>query len=319
MSQFIKIKFNCLPISAHVGFFRKVKAEITASPSALVESLGTLPDKLTLLYNEETGIFEWVRKSELTVKIKAADKRQDRALTAIRSQVRSLIYITIASTSEPATRVYTMLMSYGDVNVKPYEDQTAIIASILKRITTGGDCYADIVSLQQPAPALAAMIGELQQAFALFEQLIAQRDTKSLKKPDRTFAQVRRDIEPVYHDIEKIINAGAVLNTLPAYSTFIDHLNPEIERLNEEHHRVRHNIKLSEPEPIQQQAYTGLPVTPTPKVLYVTPDGTVRLELGRDYNLSFRDNVEVGNATCIIHGKGAYKGSKTVTFIIARI
>jgi hypothetical protein len=59
-------------------------------------------------------------------------------------------------------------------------------------------------------------------------------------------------------------------------------------------------------------------VTPTPQALFVTPKGTVALELGKDYNLSFRDNTEVGNARCILTGKGAYRGAKTVTFIIAR-
>jgi uncharacterized linocin/CFP29 family protein len=56
-----------------------------------------------------------------------------------------------------------------------------------------------------------------------------------------------------------------------------------------------------------------------PEVLFVTPkDGTLKLELGKDYNVSYKNNVNVGNATCIIHGKGAYKGRKMVTFIIAR-
>ena len=34
--------------------------------------------------------------------------------------------------------------------------------------------------------------------------------------------------------------------------------------------------------------------------------------------MTFRNNVDAGNAKCTIHGKGAYKGRKTVTFIIAR-
>jgi hypothetical protein len=32
---------------------------------------------------------------------------------------------------------------------------------------------------------------------------------------------------------------------------------------------------------------------------------------------TYKDNVEVGTATLVIHGKGAYKGTKTVTFNIA--
>jgi hypothetical protein len=317
--KFIKIKFYCLPLPAHCHYCTNFSLEITASPPALVESLGTLPAQFNTLLKEEQAIEDWTRKSELTDRIQAADRRQDLALTAIKTQVRALQYITIQGTADAAKRVYTMLTDYGNVNAKPYEAQAGDIESIIREISSGGRYYADIVSLQQPAPALAAMISELQQAFTLFKQLLGQRDTQSLLKPERTFSKVRPDIEAVYRQITDIIDANALIGTSTAYATFIDHMNPEIERLNEEFHRVRHDIKLSEPEQIQPQVYTGLPVTPTPKVLYVTPQGTVRLELGKDYNLSFDKNVEVGVANCNIHGIGAYKGSKTVTFVIARI
>jgi hypothetical protein len=54
-----------------------------------------------------------------------------------------------------------------------------------------------------------------------------------------------------------------------------------------------------------------------PRVRYrKTPEEYVLLVLGKDYNLSYRNNIEEGTAECIIHGKGYYKGSKTVTFVI---
>jgi hypothetical protein len=102
------------------------------------------------------------------------------------------------------------------------------------------------------------------------------------------------------------------------FAAFIDVVNPDIDRLNAEFAKVRHDVAGAEPEPIEAQYYTGKPLTPTPRVFYVTPTGTIELELGKDYNLSYRDNTEVGNAKCIVLGKGAYKGSKTVTFIIKR-
>jgi hypothetical protein len=319
MEKFITVRFSNLPIGAHYDYMTQVDLEITNSPSGLIESLGTEPAKFRTFLSEEKQILQWTRKSVITEQIANADRRQDLALTAIKTQVRALEYINLPSTANAAKRVYTMLADYGNINAKPYDEQAGDIRSILEQITSGGRYYADIVSLQQPAPALAAMISELQTAFNLFEQLLAEREARSLQKPDKTFGEIRKDIEPVYHRITDIIDANALIGTSSAYDTFINHLNPKIERLNEEFHRVRHDIGLSEPEQIQPQVYTGLPVTPTPKVLFVTPQGTVRLELGKDYNLSFDKNVEVGVANCNIHGKGAYKGSKTVTFVIARI
>jgi hypothetical protein len=51
-------------------------------------------------------------------------------------------------------------------------------------------------------------------------------------------------------------------------------------------------------------------------VSYGTKEGLDELELGRHFNVTYKHNVESGNADCIIHGKGDYKGVKTISFII---
>jgi hypothetical protein len=54
-------------------------------------------------------------------------------------------------------------------------------------------------------------------------------------------------------------------------------------------------------------------------VYFVLADGTIIiLVLGKDYNVTYDKNIDVGNARCTIHGKGEYKDSQTVTFVIKR-
>jgi hypothetical protein len=188
------------------------------------------------------------------------------------------------------------------------------VLAILEQLQSGGAYYGDANTL-----GLFPLISELQSTFTLFQQLLRQRDRKSLLKPAKTFRRVRRDLEASYYPMVELIDAGAALNTPSAFATFINDMNPEIEHLNAEFNPVRTDISECEPEPIRPQAYTGLPLTPSPVVLFKTPhDGTVRLEPGRDYNLAFRNNTEVGNAECTIVGKGKYRGRKTVTFVIVR-
>lgn len=62
------------------------------------------------------------------------------------------------------------------------------------------------------------------------------------------------------------------------------------------------------------QTYTGRPLTPEPVVTM----GGKRLTRGIDYELSYRNNVDPGTATITVSGRGLYRGSKTVTFSIAR-
>jgi hypothetical protein len=61
-----------------------------------------------------------------------------------------------------------------------------------------------------------------------------------------------------------------------------------------------------------QYAYDGKAKTPSVTVKY---DGT-KLKKGKDYTVSYSDNVNAGTATVTIKGKGFYKNSKQVTFSI---
>ena len=315
MVKLNSIYFGNLPLAAHCRFDTQVSAEIAVSPTVVVSALGELPVQFDAFLVEEKALEDWVRKSALTEQIKEADRRMDRALTALRTQTRAQEYSPVSGTAEIARRVYIMMMDYGQVARKPYEDQAGDIESILRQFAPGGPYYIDASTL-----GLGAQITELQDSLTLFDQLLRQRDEESILKPAKTYLEIRREIEPVYRQMETIINAGAITGASPTdFIAFIHHLNPEIDRLNAEFHRARRDIARAEPEPISPQLYTGRPVTPNPKVLFATPhSGTVQLELGRDYNLTFKHNVEVGNAECTLHGKGAYRGRKTVTFVIVR-
>jgi hypothetical protein len=73
-------------------------------------------------------------------------------------------------------------------------------------------------------------------------------------------------------------------------------------------------------EPIDTQPYVeNRPATPVPVVHYREDDKeTVRLSLGKDFDVTYKNNDKVGMAELTIHGKGDYKGQKGTTFRIAR-
>jgi hypothetical protein len=312
MSKFIALYFHPLPNAAHYAFCSKVRTELGNADAVVTTALGALVTDFNTCYNKEDAIMEWVRKSALTEQIAEADKRMDSALIGLSERIRSDMHNPSANIAAAAERVHLMLKNYGRIYNKPYIEQIGDMQAILEQLQ--GPHAPDVITLN-----IAAWVMELQLSFTLFQNLLDQRGAQQLKKPDYTFQVIRRQIEDVYHKIVRIIDAGALIGTPEPFDAFINKLNPEIELLNREYHRARRDIADSEPAPIPQQAYTGQPVTPTPDVLYVTPNnGTVKLELGKDYNLTYKSNTDVGNAQCSIHGKGKYKGKKTVTFIIAR-
>ncbi|MDR1600971.1 MAG: DUF6261 family protein [Tannerella sp.] len=313
MVKFKSLTFKNLPNAAHYNYCKNVHYKTVNAGEVVITALGILPTEFNQWLTKETALMEWIKKSQLTAMIAEADSRMDRALVALNAQIHALEFSIDSKIAESAHHVAIMLGNYGYVYSKPYEQQEGDVDTILLQFT--GE-YAEDAAL---LPGVQAWITELQGAFTEFSQLLQQRDIRSLLKPKETFPVVRRGIEKVYHQIVTIVNAGAILNVSSEFAALINGLNPEIERLNSEFHRVRRNIKNAEPEPIPQQQYTGLPVTPTPLILYVTPhDGTIRLQLGKDYNISYKNNINVGNAEFTIHGKGLYTGRKTVSFIITR-
>jgi hypothetical protein len=315
MTKFKSLVFRSLPNAAHYNFCAQVNQKLALVPSTVASVLGQLPSQFNAWFVKETALMEWVRRSELTAQIAEADTRMDHALVGLNAQVHAATYSVDPVIAQAANRLEMMLEGYGHVYKKPYEEQDGDVRAILMQITTGGHYVGDINTL-----GLTAWVTELQAAFTLFNQLLSQRDTWSQGKPAEGFPAVRRGIEDIYHQITRKIESGSEISVSASdFNAFINGLNPEIERLNNEFHRIRHDIANAQPEPIPQQAYTEQPVTPTPAVYYVTSGGTVKLELGKDYNLTYRNNTEVGNAECTVHGKGAYRGSKTVTFIIARV
>jgi hypothetical protein len=146
-----------------------------------------------------------------------------------------------------------------------------------------------------------------------------ERDDAGEAKPKETLAAAQKEAEGIYHKMVPIINGGAALGLSTEFEAFIDKINPEIERLNREFDKGRHSLKDAQIAPIAVQPYTGHPVTPPVKVFVFTKDGTEELIPDKDFYVTFKNNVEVGNARCTVHGKGKYKGSQTITFAIARV
>jgi hypothetical protein len=309
MKKLKALLFKFLPNAAHYNFCMQVGVALSSASDAVKAALGALIGQFNTWLAKETALMEWVKKSTLTKQIAEADHRMDRALVALNAQVRALEYSTSANVAEAAHEVNNMLRNYGKVYVKPYEEQEGDVRTILQQLT--GAYAVDITTL-----GIAPLVTELQGAFAEFQALLAQRDVKSLQKPAESFTVVRRGIEELYHQIAALVDANASVGNA-GFAEIIDLLNPEIERLNAEFHRVRHDIATAQPEPIAPQPHTGEPVNPTPAVYSVNAKGeTEKLELGKDYNLTYKNNKEVGNAECTVHGKGLFFGHKTVTFVI---
>ncbi|MDR3184526.1 MAG: DUF6261 family protein [Prevotellaceae bacterium] len=310
MKKIHHLHFKLLPFVAHFDFFSKFYVMLDEAGTALKQAIATLFKELLDWLKKEETLAYWVRRSALTAQIADADHDVDRALVAVNAGVNAALHAADAATVAAANRIHIMLRNYGsEITRKSYDEEAGAVRAILDQFNT---TYAADV----PVAGITPRVQELYGAFNRFETLLGQREAEQGQKPDYTFREVRKGIEGVYDKIGYVIEGTCAVGPAPDFTAFVNILNPYIDRLNIEFAKTRHDISDCEPEGIPDQYYTGQALTPTPHVLYVTPTGTIVLELGKHYDLSYRDNVEVGNAKCIILGKGDYKGGKTVTFII---
>lgn len=306
----LNIRFLNLVNAEHYAFCCSFYELLVKSGTSLKDAV--TPARIAEFYfwlALEGELMRWAYKSVLTEEIAEADREFVRALRAVGAYVRAAVYSDDRDVADAAKRLRVMLREHGDVSKKAYNEKEGAGRAILDSLH--GNYAADVAAI-----GMEAQTARLQTAFDAFAALLSERDADMEQKPKVKFPAVRRAIGALYRVIAGIINAGAKLGQSQDFPAFIKTFNPEIERRNSRKRRARRDLKYAQIAPIAARRFTGLPVTPHVRVFYGTKEGLDELELGRHFNVTYRHNVEAGNADCIIHGKGDYKGVKTISFII---
>ncbi|MDR1680463.1 MAG: DUF6261 family protein [Prevotellaceae bacterium] len=279
--------------------------QLAAAGNALKTAVAPLMPEFNAALTLEDAVMQWVRKSVLTARIAEADQTVDRVLVGINAIVQASLHASSATVVAAAERVHIMLKEYGNVAREAYNEEAGDVRAILEHFT--GASAADVVTL-----GLTTWVTDLNTGFNTFKNLLRQRDTEQGTKPAYTATDVRKRIETVWHQMVYIIDAHSVVGESTDFDAFIDLLNPTIDRLNAQFSRTVKDLSEDDHtviEPIPAQLYTGAPVVVIPVVYYHEDDNPpVALELGKDFSVTYKNNVNAGMAQLTIYGKGGYKG-----------
>jgi hypothetical protein len=301
-----KLYFHNLRAEAHYQFMLLLLKRFDAHPNvaAIVTGLlATLRELITL----EGRLVDAVRTSEYTKELAEADRRIDRDVVGINSAVASALHHFDPAVVEAAGRLAVRMKSFrGDFTEKPYEEESAAVKILL----------ADFQGTYAPQVAalnLGRWVTELAAAQADFERLFLLRFGQWAERPKERLRDVRKRIDTVYRQIMERITAYTTLNGESVTGVFISRLNEEITYFREHsHHHAKTDIAKAVAASIPDQPYEGKPVIVLPKVTCAGRE----LVFVRDYELFYKDNDRPGNATVAIHGKGSFRGVKTVSFTI---
>ena len=82
---------------------------------------------------------------------------------------------------------------------------------------------------------------------------------------------------------------------------------------------VPRSISTATVDGVKNKTFTGKAITQSPSVkIKLDASTTLSLSAGVDYDVTYANNKNAGNATMTITGKGNYKGSIAKTFVIAK-
>jgi len=251
------------------------------------------------------------RKLPFTKQLAAEDSRIGRAVVAIGSAIRAGRHHFDPDVVRAARILYIRMNDFGYINSKPYADQSTAVELFVIDLQT---VHAAEVAILQLEP----LVNELDMAGNAFRTVYNARITELAKLPKDKLTDVRRSIDAVYHKIIEILESDTVLNGDALCGEFLKRQNVNVDEYKKYDHPVRHDIHHADIAPLAILTYTGQAITPLPEVFCIHEGRPpVKLLFSVDYTLTYRNNIMVGNAVIIIHGKGRYKGRKLVTFDIS--
>ncbi|MDR2362200.1 MAG: DUF6261 family protein [Prevotellaceae bacterium] len=318
MQKILRVLLHFFRNEAHFEYMGVFRGRLNNYPDAkaVVEEY---VDDFDELLTAEGKVVDTQKKSPYTAQIVEADHLDDQLTLGIKELVTAATRHYDPTVAAAALRLHDRIKAFGQIPTKSYEEEAAAITILLADLQS--PAFANDVT----AVGIGGWLAQLAVALANFKTLLQLRnDEYAVSLPQENAKEIRNKIDAVYHKMTNRINAAAELNSAGLYDEFIMHLNADIRYFNE------HNTHLSTKkdlaagdhtvvEPIETQKYTERPVTVVPKVYYrVEGKPTETLSLGKDFTVTYKNNVEVGTAHLTIHGKGAYKGQFTVTFNIAR-
>jgi hypothetical protein len=314
MSRISSLYFNYLRNEAHYEFLFVVFCLLENFPEVyhLVEPL---MDEFRQLLDLEKRLLDSARSSAYTQQIAEADHRIDRVISGIKATIKAAMFSFDDSVVEAARVLQLRIKVFGSMQKRAYEEESAAVQVLLSDLTGKFASQVTLLGLQ-------TWVGRLSTEEAAFTALYMNRNVEMAERPQERFITVRHQIESVYHGIIELITATALTDPRAEYNEFIAQINVQIKYFNEHsHHHARKDISVGNHcviEAIETQTYTGSAIIPIPKVYY-REEGKPSLELvfAVDFFVTYKNNVDVGMAKCIVHGKGAYNGQVTVTFVIS--
>jgi hypothetical protein len=246
--------------------------------------------------------------SLLTGSIKQADGVCDATLNDLKRSIKTGSRSTLAARASAGKTLEHFMKPFWDINRKPLLSQISMTGELLAR-------YSADATLQQAAQTLAiaelftALPTQTATLLSLYNQRLAEyvADLPSASGLKNTVAE---DYNAVCDLIALAVNTEPVQNALVNLFNGVNDIRKKYSALSP----AEISLAGAVTEPLPSQMYTGKAITPIPVMHYEGEE----LVFAVDFSVTYKNNIEAGEATVIMHGKGRFNGRHTRKFNIVR-
>jgi hypothetical protein len=310
MHKFITLKVGNLRLDNLAGLVVETidlatpqTAALGAVGAAKLQALTAASDKFVAPLNKS-------RASLLTPQIREKDQLCGKQLAEIKRLAKVAQQSSVEATAAAGTKMVDLLKPFWNISKEPLMSQTTQIDLLAERYAADPEAVAAATTL-----GLAPFLQNLFAANAALLALYNERLDEMAAAKGPSASSLKRAVVMAYDAFCAVVEM-----TLPALPS--DALQLLFNEMNDI--RRKYVSRLPAPlngahtsvAPIDPQPCTGRAVTPLPRVFYKTNKETRELTFARDFTVTYRNNVKVGEAKLLVHGKGKYSGTCTITFHI---
>jgi hypothetical protein len=236
-----KIYLERLRNEAHFEFFVALIVLAVKFP-LIVERLGSLFVVLQSLFAKEDAVVDYIRKSDYSAGISAADQRLDVAVIGFKNAVRGALHHFKEEVADAAQSLKNLLNTYGNIVRKNYDEELAAVTNLLQELD--GEYAAKVALIS----GLSEWITEIREAGKELADMLVGRNTEKANKPQDRMVNVRREIDLVYRDIVAKVEALTLVEGDDAYAPFINELNVLVDRFN----KIRPHSRAAKNNPAKE-------------------------------------------------------------------
>ena len=215
-----KIDLKGLRNEEHFQFHTETLSLIESSNPQALGIDGLLP-AYKANYSDEAEALDVIRKSAVTDDLSKADTLRDTTLMGMKAALKSAGNHFQAEKRQAAARVKIVFDHYGKVTLKPYDEETAAINSLLTDLQP---LAADLATL-----GLTDWVTELGANNRAFDTLKKERYTEASAKTQLRMKEVRVLVDENFKSIAERVNALMIVNGEAAYTAFVNELNQRID------------------------------------------------------------------------------------------